>query len=250
MDIFAFIPARYDSKRFSGKPLALIAGRPMIQHVYLCARACERLTDVFVATDDERIMDCVKGFGGKAVLTGAGHPSGTDRVAEAARQLGLTADDVVINIQGDQPLFEPSLISSLLTPLVESRAIHMTTLKHRITEGSDVNDSNSVKVVTDKDGYALFFSRSPIPFFRDSTSAGTHYKHLGFYGYRMEFLSLFAGLPVGNLEAAEKLEQLRALENGYRIMVVETPYDSIEVDTRGDIKRVEEMLTLINRDKP
>lgn len=250
MDILAFIPARYDSTRFPGKPLALIAGRPMIQHVYLCAKACQRISEVFVATDDERIMDCVHSFGGKAILTGKGHPSGTDRIAEAARKLGLRKDDLVVNVQGDQPLFEPSVISSLIKPLAEDPRIPMSTLKHLITDERDVDDTNSVKVVTDKEGYALFFSRSPIPFFRDSKCSRTHHKHLGFYGYRMEFLSLFAGLPVGRLESAEKLEQLRALENGYRIMVVETPFDSVEVDTRADIKRVEEMLAMTGTDKP
>jgi 3-deoxy-manno-octulosonate cytidylyltransferase (CMP-KDO synthetase) len=250
MDIFAFIPARYDSTRFPGKPLALIAGRPMIQHAYLCAKACQKISEVFVATDDQRIMDCVHSFGGKAILTAKGHASGTDRIAEAARKLGLKKDDLVVNVQGDQPLFEPSVISSLIRPLEEDRRIPMSTLKHPITDESDVENTNSVKVVTDKEGYALFFSRSPIPFFRDAKSSRTHHKHLGFYGYRMEFLSLFASLPVGHLESAEKLEQLRALENGYRIMVVESPFDSVEVDTRADIKKVEEMLAFLGAVKP
>ncbi|MBN1102435.1 MAG: 3-deoxy-manno-octulosonate cytidylyltransferase [Deltaproteobacteria bacterium] len=250
MNIVAFIPARYDSTRFQGKPLALIAGRPMIQHVYTCAKSCADVSEVYVATDDKRILDCVHGFGGKALLTGEGHPSGTDRVAEAAQKIGLQPDDVAINVQGDQPLFRPVLISQTISPLLQDGGITMSTLMHPISDDRDVNDPNCVKVVTDAQGYALFFSRSPIPFFRDSKIPGTRFKHLGFYGYRMGFLSTFAGLPVGTLESAEKLEQLRALENGFRIKVVETRFDSVEVDTPADVRRVEEMLGIRGRPEP
>lgn len=242
MTIVAFIPARYGSTRFPGKPLALIAGKPMIQHVYACAESCPEVSEVCVATDDQRIVDCVQRFGGRALLTGPGHPSGTDRVAEAAREMGLRPEDIVVNVQGDQPLFHPALISQMLAPLLRDSTLSMSTLKHAISDDREVADPNCVKVVTDKSGNALLFSRSPIPFFRDRKPSGGFYKHLGFYAYRMAFLNAFAALPVGDLESAERLEQLRALENGFTIRVVETEYDSMEVDTPSDVRRVEEIL--------
>lgn len=242
MKIVAFIPARFNSTRFQGKPLALIAGRPMIQHVYSCTKACTEISEVFVATDDRRIAEAVRSFGGEAILTSEVHPSGTDRIAEAARKLGLEPDDVVVNIQGDQPFFPPVLITDLVGPLLNDDTILMSTLKCRFSDDRGIGDPNRVKVVTDRRGYALFFSRSPIPYYRDFISPRNHYKHLGFYGYRMAFLTTFANLPVGDLESAEKLEQLRAMENGFRIMVVETPFESIEVDTPADIQKVEALL--------
>jgi 3-deoxy-manno-octulosonate cytidylyltransferase (CMP-KDO synthetase) len=242
MDIVAFIPARLNSTRFPGKPLALIAGRPMIQHVYLCTRACADVSEVFVATDDESIASCVRGFGGKAILTSEVNASGTDRTAEAALKLGLGQEDVVVNVQGDQPFFNPLLITQMVAPLLRDSSIPMSTLICPMSDPREVNDPNCVKVVTDRNGYALFFSRSPIPFFRDTPAGQTYFKHLGFYAYRRGFLAAFAALPPGVLESAEKLEQLRALENGYRIKVVETSLDSIEVDTRADIERVEALM--------
>ena len=243
MKIIAFIPSRYDSKRFPGKPLALIQGKPMIQHVHQCASDCQEVTDVYVATDDEKIFNCVRDFGGNAIMTQKRHPSGTDRIAEAAKKLSLKEDDLVVNIQGDQPVFKPSVISTLITPLVEDRRIPMGTLKFKINDKREITNANNVKVVTDANGFALFFSRSPIPYYRDRASGPIYFKHLGFYVYRMDFLMSFAALPVGRLESAEKLEQLRALENGYRIKVVETLYDSVEVDTPEDIQKVEHILS-------
>jgi 3-deoxy-manno-octulosonate cytidylyltransferase (CMP-KDO synthetase) len=242
MKIIAFIPVRYDSKRFPGKPLALISGTPMIQHVYKSALLCHELSDVFVATDDTRIFDCVHTFGGKAIMTATSHPSGTDRIAEAVRKMSLDRDDLVVNIQGDQPYFQPSAITQLVTPLIEDRSIQMSSLKYRLTDEKEVRNTNNVKVVTDEEGFALFFSRSPIPFYRDSKSVKIYYKHLGFYAYRHDFLHRFAGFPVGQLESAEKLEQLRVLENGIRIKMEDSPSDSIEVDTQEDINKVEEMI--------
>ncbi|MFC1869234.1 3-deoxy-manno-octulosonate cytidylyltransferase [Thermodesulfobacteriota bacterium] len=242
MHIIAFIPSRYDSSRFPGKPLAPIAGKPMIQYVCECATSCPDISDVYVATDDERIFQHVNDFGGKAVMTGAEHPSGTDRIAEAAQSLDLKKDDLIVNIQGDQPVFHSSVISDMIAPLVEDITIPMGTLKYRIEDENEVENSNIVKVITDNDGFALYFSRSPIPFYRDSKSEHAHYKHLGFYVYRMDFLLKFSRLTGGVLEAAEKLEQLRALEHGYRIKVVETGSDSIEVDTPEDIKKVESLI--------
>ena len=242
MEIFAFIPARYDSTRFPGKPLALIAGRPMIQHVYERALLSSELSDVCVATDDERILACVQGFGGEAIMTGGEHRSGTDRITEAAQVRGLEKEDIIVNIQGDQPLFEPSLIQLLVRPLVEDRSIPMSTLKCKIMSEDDIHNPNHVKVVTDRQGFAIYFSRYPIPFFRDSESTQIHYKHLGFYAFRMGFLMQYRSLAEGVLESAEGLEQLRALENGFRIKVLETTYDSIEVDVPEDVRKVEEIL--------
>jgi len=242
MKTVAFIPARYESSRFPGKPLAPIAGKPMIQRVCECAAACTELSGVCVATDDERIAACVHDFGGKAVMTEKSHRSGTDRIGEAATKMRLEAEDLVVNIQGDQPLFHPSQISRLIEPLTEDVSLSMTTLKYRIKEETEIQNPNHVKVVTDRQDFALYFSRSPIPFYRGSLRNQKYYKHLGLYAYRMGFLLEFTRLPEGVLESAEKLEQLRALEHGTKIKVVETPFDSVEVDIPEDIKRVEKML--------
>ena len=242
METLAIIPARYQSTRFPGKPLARIAGKPMIQHVYERALSCPEISEVCVATDDERISACVLEFGGKAVMTRKEHRSGTDRISEAATKLGVEKEDLIVNIQGDQPLFHPSTVSQLVMPLLKDRSIPMTTLKWKIDDARDIENPNHVKVVADRQDFALYFSRCPLPFFRDEKSKQVHYKHLGFYCFRMEFLLQFTGLPEGVLEVAEKLEQLRALEHGFKIMVVETPYNSIEVDVPEDIEKVEEVL--------
>ena len=244
MEIFGFIPARYDSTRFPGKPLAQIAGKPMIQHVYERALTCENLSQVYVATDDERIAACVRGFKGKTVITEKGHVSGTDRICEAAVKIGLGKEDIVVNIQGDQPLFHPSLASQLVEPFLEDGSVVMTTLKFRITDPEEIGNPNHVKVVTDFKGNAIYFSRCSIPFTRDPHADSFYYKHLGFYGFRMEFLEQFTRLPQGELESLEKLEQLRALESGYKIRVLESPFDSIEVDIPEDIRKIEKALFL------
>jgi len=242
MKIFAFIPARYKSTRFPGKPLALIAGKPMIQHVYELAMSCPEFSDVYVVTDDQRICDCVYGFTGKAIITGERHRSGTDRIYEAASKIGLKKDDIVVNIQGDQPLFHPSHISKLVKPFEDDGSILMTTLKWKVTDENPIHSPRDVMVVTDRQDFAIYFSRSKIPFFRDSGSGEDYYKHLGLYGFRMEFLGQFTRLPEGVLEFTEKLEQLRALEHGFKIKVLETRFDSMEVDTAGDIEMVEKKL--------
>jgi 3-deoxy-manno-octulosonate cytidylyltransferase (CMP-KDO synthetase) len=242
MSIIAFIPSRYDSSRFPGKPLALIAGKPMIQHVYQCASACPDISRVYITTDDERIFNSVEGFGGKAVMTRREHPSGTDRIAEAVQKLDLSADDLIVNIQGDQPVFEPTVISHMVAPLIEDSSIPMSTLKYRIKEREKIENSNIVKVVTDNRGFALYFSRCPIPLYRDIKTKHEYYKHLGFYAYRRDFILEFNRLSGGRLEAAEKLEQLRALEHGFRIKVIEAASDSIEVDAPEDIEKVEALI--------
>jgi 3-deoxy-manno-octulosonate cytidylyltransferase (CMP-KDO synthetase) len=242
MKIIAFIPSRYESTRFPGKPLALIAGKPMIQHVYERTLSSVHVADAFVATDDERIFQCVRGFGGKAVMTGPTHPSGTDRIAEAALQLGLKDHDLVVNVQGDQPTFDPSCLPDLLEPFQEGSGILMSTLMIRMREREEIESPNNVKVVTDRKGFALYFSRSPIPFYRDTGDNQGVYKHLGFYAYPVHFLKVFASLSPGPLESAEKLEPLRALEHGFKIKVEETRFDSIEVDTPKDIANVERLI--------
>jgi 3-deoxy-manno-octulosonate cytidylyltransferase (CMP-KDO synthetase) len=242
MKIFAFIPARYDSTRFPGKPLISILSKPMIQHVYEEAKACSEICEVFVATDDERIAQCVRNFGGKTVITGRHHPSGTDRIAEAASLMDLEEEDLVINIQGDQPTFEHPCILDLISPLKEDASLLMSTLVFKMTDDHEVKDLKNVKTVWDKERFALFFSRVPIPYYRDSGSERIYYKHLGFYAYRRRFLKTFAGLPVGEWENAEKLEQLRAVEYGYKIKIVDSSCDSFEVDTPSDVKVAERIL--------
>jgi len=242
--VVAIIPARYHSNRFEGKPIAPILAKPMIQHVYERALSVPLLSRVVIATDDERIADCVSSFGGEVVMTRADHASGTDRLAEAATKLKIPEQDVVVNIQGDQPLFPAEVIEQVARPLLEDPTLPMSTLIYKIVRKEEIGDPNHVKTVFDRNNNALYFSRSPIPFQRDPNeiTEPTYYKHLGFYGYRKGFLLTFVSLPEGEWERFEKLEQLRALEFGYRIKVVLTEYDSVEVDTLKDLKRVEEIL--------
>ncbi|MEJ2136322.1 MAG: 3-deoxy-manno-octulosonate cytidylyltransferase [Desulfofustis sp.] len=243
VQVIAIIPARYKSNRFPGKPLALISGKPMIQHVVERARKVDLLTQVVVATDDSRIADCVESFGGEFVMTRDDHVSGTDRLAEAAAALGVSDNDIVVNIQGDQPLFPPEIIEQVTRPLLEDPELPMSTLIYKIVRKEEINDPNHVKTVFDRDHNALYFSRSAIPFQRNpEQGTPTYYKHLGVYGYRKNFLLTFVGLPEGEWEHFEKLEQLRALEFGYRIKVVLTAHDSVEVDTREELSRVEELI--------
>ena len=242
MPIFAFIPSRYGSTRLPGKPLKMIAGKPMIQRTYTCAANCQDISEVYVVTDDDRILKCVEEFGGKAIMTGKNHSSGTDRIAEAVEILGLNDEDIIVNIQGDQPFFDPSLISDMVKPLIDDKTIPMSTLKYRINDPSEIDDSVIVKVVTDNNDFALYFSRSTIPFYREESSDPKYYKHLGFYAYRKEFILSFSRLSPGELENAEKLEQLRAMEYGYRIKVIESDSDSIEVDTLEYLRKVEELI--------
>ena len=248
--IIAFIPARFPSTRFPGKPLALISGKPMIQHVYERAQACPELDEMYVATDDQRIYSCVEGFGGRAVMTAKDHQSGTDRIAEAAEKLNVGPRDIVVNIQGDQPLFQPSILADLIRPLNEDPTIPMSTLMYRIQENKEIQDPNNVKVVVDTNGYALYFSRLPIPFIRDKGSGTHYYKHIGMYAYRKEFLLTFTRLPYGRLEGVEKLEQLRALEHGFQIKVIETPFDSTDVDVPKDMVEVERQLAHVKSPGP
>lgn len=216
----------------------------MIQRVYERASLCAQLSDIFVATDDERISACVKAFGGNVIITDSALRSGTDRIAKAASALGLDHNDIIINIQGDQPIFDPDVVSQLVRPFENENDIVMTTLRCRISDKSDINNPNHVKVVTDSKGFAIYFSRYPIPYLRDNDTTVDHYKHLGFYGFRLNFLIKYTNLPEGLLEAAEKLEQLRAVENGFKIRVVETSSDSVEVDVPEDVMKVEAIISM------
>ena len=241
MKIVAIIPSRYGSTRFSGKPLACIHGRPMIQHVYERAAASPDVRKVVVATDDRRIHDAVTAFGGSVVMTSENCRSGTDRVAEAAERLGLEMEDVVVNIQGDQPLIHPDCIAEVVAPLVAEPEIQMTTLAFKIVIPVEITNPKDVKVTFDVYGNALYFSRATIPFAREPGGACDFYKHLGIYAYHRRFLEIFRRLPDGVLEQIEKLEQLRAMEHGYPIRVVVTSHDSPEVDIPEDITRIEAM---------
>ncbi len=236
------IPARYGSSRFPGKPLVMLGRKPMIQHVYEQAAACRAVTEVLVATDDERIKQAVEAFGGRVVMVAGDYRTGTDRVAGVARMFD---GDYFLNLQGDEIPLQPDLLADLIEPFIES-GTEMGTLKRAIESTEDVHNPSVVKVVTDHLGNALYFSRAPIPLVRDDPSRkaveGLHYIHLGLYMYRRDILLKLAALPTGRLEDAEKLEQLRALEHGISIRVWETKHDSLRVDTPEDVEPVTEKL--------
>jgi 3-deoxy-manno-octulosonate cytidylyltransferase (CMP-KDO synthetase) len=238
MRVFGIIPARYGSTRLPGKVLAEIGGKPMIQHVYQRAQRSPALDHLVVATDDERVLERVRGFGGEAIPTLSSHASGTDRVAEAAQKLGLADDDLVVNIQADQPLFEPGMIDEIVGPFREDPQLPMAALMYPIRAPEELRNPSVVKVVCDKKGNALYFSRLPIPYVIAPNLPVRYYKHIGPYAYRMDFLLKFTRWERGELERWESLEQLRALEQGYRIRMVITRHDSQEVDTPEDLRRV------------
>jgi 3-deoxy-manno-octulosonate cytidylyltransferase (CMP-KDO synthetase) len=239
--ILGVIPARYASSRFPGKALALLDSRTMLEHVYERAGMARYLSSLVIATDDERIRDAARSFGARVHMTREDHLSGTDRVAEVAS--AFPDVELVVNIQGDEPLIDPGAIDAALLPLLDDPAIPMGTLKKRIEDTREISDPNVVKVVTDHFGNALYFSRSTIPFTRDAGDVPAYFKHTGLYVYRREFLMGYSELPVGPLEKAEKLEQLRALENGFTIRVVETDYESMGVDTPADLERVQALFS-------
>jgi 3-deoxy-manno-octulosonate cytidylyltransferase (CMP-KDO synthetase) len=233
------IPARYASTRFPGKPLVPIAGRPMIQWVWEGARQAKRLDEVVVATDDERIAEACRGFGAGVVMTAADHPTGTDRLAEAARHLDA---EVVVNVQGDEPLIEGFVVDAAVEALAADPGTPMATVAHRAEPGAE-NDPNRVKIVLDRDQRALYFSRAPVPYARDADARPTYWQHVGLYAYRRDFLLEFVTWPQTEAEKAESLEQLRALENGrsIRVAVIEG-WESLGVDVPGDVARVEARL--------
>ena len=270
MNVIAIIPARYGSTRLDGKPLLDIGGKPMVQWVYERAKKAKLIRDVMVATDDKRVMSAVERFGGKAVMTSSSHRSGTDRIAEAAKKLQgargkgqgakhkIQDTDIIVNVQGDEPLIEPEMIDEAIKPLLAESSLLISTLKTRITNEEELKDPNVVKVVTDREGFAIYFSRLPIPYVREQMQearskmqessafslqpSASHYKHIGLYVYRKDFLLKFAKMKPTPLEDAEKLEQLRVLENGYKIKVVETKYNSVGVDTQEDLEKVRKIV--------
>ncbi len=271
MSAVIVIPARYDSTRFPGKPLALLRGKPLIQHVYENSKGAASAEEVIVATDSETIFEKVLSFGGKAVMTSPGHASGTDRIAEVAASLSC---DIIVNVQGDEPLIRPQMINDVVG-LLDDEGADIGTLVKRIEEPGDVIDPNVVKAVFGEDGFALYFSRSPIPYHRDvwkslkelvssfkfqvssedscfsnnacslqPAASSYWYKHIGIYSYRRDVLIKLASMKPSRLEEIEKLEQLRALENGFRIKVKETKSETVGVDTPEDLERVERWLSL------
>jgi 3-deoxy-manno-octulosonate cytidylyltransferase (CMP-KDO synthetase) len=262
MPAIAVIPARYESSRFPGKPLAFLLGKPLIQHVYERAKQANCIQEVFVATDNKLICESVESFGGKAVMTSDKHQSGTDRIAEAMIRIGekgfaVYNTDVVVNIQGDEPLIMPEMIEAVVLLMEDERAA-IGTLARKIQEPREVLNPNVVKVVTGNEGFALFFSRCPIPYHRDIMEGKglplkqeymcniRMFKHIGIYAYRKAFLERFSQLSPGVLEQAERLEQLRALEHGYAVKVGETEYDTIGVDTPEDLEQVKKCLSIFS----
>ena len=238
--ILVAIPARWGSTRFPGKALHPIAGKPLVQHVWERCQKCQAVDDVIIATDDECIVEAARGFGARAVMTDPSHPSGTDRIAEAA---GSFPDhDLIINVQGDEPLISPALIDQLAMRLRQEPAIRMITAAALVHDPAQVSDANVVKVVVDANGDALYFSRSPLPFVRNTDPRTVHRRHLGIYGFRREFLFQFVAWPPSMLEMTESLEQLRAVENGVRIRVVMTDDLSPGVDTFEQARAVEKLI--------
>ena len=240
MKVLCVIPARYASTRLPGKPLALIAGKPMIQHVY--ERACHAVMpqEVVVATDSKIVADVVKEFGGKVMMTSPDHPSGTDRLAEVA--LSYPDIDVIVNVQGDEPMIPPEVIDRLAQAFADDKDLKMATLKTLMGE-EDYNNPNAVKVVTDQNGYALYFSRSLLPYPRNRKADFKVYKHVGIYAYRRSFLLSYAAYEPTPLEQIEGLEQLRVLENGQRIKVLESKFQGIGIDTQEDLDAINALFT-------
>ena len=239
--VICMIPARYTSKRFDGKALADLHGKPMIQRVYERAKAYRFADKLMVVTDDERISAAVRKFGGNVIMTKPDNRTGTDRVAEAAAILNLKDDDIVVNIQGDQPCLIPSHIAEIIDLLRKDPKLPAATLAYKIRHEEEIDGSNSVKVVFDKDNYAIYFSRWPIPYRRNGQGP-PYYKHLGIYAYRGWFLREYANMRSGKLEMAESLEQLRILENGYKIKLFITLHDSPSVDVPEDMGAVRDII--------
>jgi len=239
--VVVVIPARYGSTRLPGKPLVLLAGKPMIQRVYERAKLAKQANQVIVATDDERIVKAVEAFGGEARLTRTDHRTGTERVAEVAAHV---EGDIFVNVQGDEPLLDPAAVDAAVSSLLEEPAASISTVATPIKTPGDIMDPNVVKTVLDFDGNALYFSRAPIPWVRDTASKTLvrHLKHLGLYVFQREALLEYATLPQGELERIEQLEQLRWMENGWKIRVAEVEHDAVSVDVPEDVGRVEKLL--------
>ncbi len=240
----AVIPARYAATRLPGKPLVSLAGKSMIERVWERTRRAKKISRVIIATDDERILKAVAGFGGEAAMTRSEHRSGTERVAEVAAGMARNDAEIFVNVQGDEPLIDPDAIDAAVEAIESDESVMVSTLMVPIAKAADIMDPNIVKVVLDFDGNALYFSRAPIPWVRDRESPVhvQHMKHLGLYAFRSAALLDFPTLPLGDLERVEQLEQLRWMENGYKIRVAETAHDSVSVDVPEDVARVEQLL--------
>ena len=236
-EVIGVIPARYQSSRFEAKVLADLDGKPMVQWVWERARESKLLDEVIIACDDERVASVCHGFGAHVVLTAKGHASGTDRIAEVVNPLDVK---VVVNIQGDEPLIHPSMIDNVARAVMNDETIMVATIMRKIGHAGDIADPHVVKVVTDKNNFALYFSRAPIPFHarNSDVTAPVYYKHIGLYGYSKDFLFMYKNMAPSTLERIERLEQLRILQEGYRIKVIETEYDTIGVDTPEDLEKV------------
>ena len=246
LQITAIIPARYESSRFPGKPLVEINNQPMIEHVYKRVKKAEVIDQVIVATDDRRIVEAVKNFGGKVEMTAKDHKSGTDRIAEVAKDL---TTDIIVNVQGDEPLIKPVMIDQIVNPFADNEELIMTTLKKKIADLNEINNPNVVKVVTDINDFALYFTRATVPYQRDDKNGHVdYYKHIGVYAFRRDFLLKYSEMNPSKLEQIESLEQLRALENGYDIKVIETAFDTVGVDTPEDLGYVKELIKRENTD--
>ncbi|MDD5196108.1 MAG: 3-deoxy-manno-octulosonate cytidylyltransferase [Candidatus Omnitrophica bacterium] len=241
MDVIGVIPARFSSTRFEGKILAKISGQPMLQLVYERAKQARLLEDVIIACDHELVADTAREFGAKVIMTSKSHISGTDRISEVVNPLDVK---IVVNIQADEPLIHPSMIDSVAAALLDDKNLNMATLMKRIEDPALVDDPNVVKVVVDKNNFALYFSRAAIPYLalNAEVKQPAYFKHIGLYGYTKDFLFTYKNLPVSDLEKTERLEQLRALEEGFRIKVIETNFDTIGVDTPEDLERVKLIL--------
>jgi 3-deoxy-manno-octulosonate cytidylyltransferase (CMP-KDO synthetase) len=238
MEVIGVIPARYGSTRFEGKVLADILGKPMIHHVYERAKKARVLDDLIIATDNEKIIKAVKKFKGKAVFTSPDQPTGTDRLTEVVNPIDVK---VVVNIQGDEPLVSPETIDHLASAVLDVKGVQMATVITKITDKKDLDDPNAVKVITDRNGFAIYFSRSRIPY-NISEEKCVYYKHIGLYAYTKDFLFTYKNLPKSRLEQVERLEQLRVLEHGYKIKTVETNHDTIGVDVPEDLEKVKQFL--------
>lgn len=237
--VLAVIPARYGSTRLPGKVLADLAGKPLVWHVYDRTLQAALVDEALVATDDQRVIDALRPHGVRVMLTRSDHATGTDRLAEVAQRYPA---DILVNVQGDEPLIDPRTIDGVIRPLLDDRTLPMATVRHRLTDPERIADPNVVKVACDSRGRALYFSRSPIPYARDAGTPAIYWQHVGLYAYRREFLLQFASLAQTELEQVEKLEQLRALENGFPIAVVETEHESLGVDTLEDLEWVRQWM--------
>lgn len=237
MKVTAIIPSRFESKRFPGKALADIHGKTMIQRVYEQVQKSSLIDTVYVATDSDAIRTSINEIAGNVIMTSEKCSSGTDRVAEAARTIKLEKDDIVINIQGDQPFLQPECLNDLVQAFLKQPGLSMGTLAYGIKNDDEINDPNNVKVVFDKNNLAIYFSRAKIPFNRDNTQNILYYKHIGIYAYSNSFLQKFTTLPDSGLEHVEKLEQLRVIEGGYKIQVTVTDFDSHSIDDPADLKK-------------